>query len=392
MSEFSFNADKCEKYLSIGVLLPYLLLVIQTIISNFIELEVAQLISKTIVGFYFIFLYTKYKNLLPSFCIVALFFSCLFFLDGIIHIENGIYRINIFSYFITTCLPIFIVTKRIKNWTIFLDCSKKISYLLISLGAILFYLRIKGYTLSNEYNMSFGYYLLLPTVCALYFYFNKINTEVSLVFFCLGCIEILLLGSRGPILGVILFWGLYELFFSRIKTLRRFLFRGIIILIFFICYLNFNTIILFLSQIVKSLGIESRTLQYVLDGEISNLSNRDIIYSWALQQIGDSSILGNGIGYSFAIRGTHCHNIILEIFLEFGIILATVIIILFVGLCLYKLYKSNELERKIILIWFCVGVVPLLISSIYWEYMQFWTFVGVVFASGRKTPIKSFIK
>ena len=389
MRDLYFDSESYEKRLSIAVLLPYLLLTIQTVSSRFIGIGTAQIISKLVVGIYFIWIFGRYFNRLCfSMVIDAALFTSIFILDSFIHINKVSDRLDIYIYFISTCLPIFVFVKKIANWDVFLECARKISYLIIGLG--LFFLVIRDSAGLNEYNMSLGYYLLFPTICMLYLCLNKANIIVHGIFFLIGTIVIFLVGSRGPILGIVLFWGLYELFVSRIESVKEFFIKGIEIVVLFVGFIKFNDIVLYLSKIMEIIGLESRTLQYLVNGDIGNLSNRDIIYVWAFEQIDHSFFGGNGIGYSLAVIGTYCHNIILEMAVEFGVFIAFGIVLSLIILSAYKLYTSNSLEKGIILMWVCAGVVPLFVSSIYWEYMQFWMFLGVIISSGKKIRICPF--
>ena len=381
MSEY-IDFEFYYKKLSTAVLLPYLLLTIQTVSSRFIGLETAQTISKAVVGLYFVYVFVKYiKRLYSSMIVDAVLFTSIFILDSFLHINKVTNRVDVYIYFMSTCLPIFVYVKKIKNWDVFLNCSRKISYFIIVLG--LFFLITRDAADMNEYNMSLGYYLLFPTICMLYFSLNKVNTLINTAFFLTGIIVIFFIGSRGPILGIAIFWVLYELFVSKIKSKKEFISKGIGIIVLLICFFNFDTIVVYLSQITENIGLESRSLQYLLNGDFGNLSNRDIIYRWAFEQIDQAFFIGNGIGYSLATIGTYCHNIVLEIAVEFGVIISLALSFFLIILSIYKLYIGNSSERRMILIWFCVGIVPLFMSSIYWEYMQFWTFLGVVISSGK---------
>lgn len=384
-----FNSETYYKRLSTAVLLPYLLLTIQAISSKLIGLGLAQMVSKVVVGLYFAYVFVKYFNrLCPAMISSVVFFSFIFIIDSLIHINKTTDRFDVYIYFISTCLPIFVYARKIKKWDVFLECSRRISYIIIGLGMFILITRNMTALGQNEYNMSLGYHLLFPTICMLYFFLINVNALVHAIFFVMGTIVILFVGSRGPVLGIVLFWGLYKLFVSRVKSWKELIYTGIEIAFLLILYFNFNAIVSQISSIMEFVGLESRTLQYLLEGNIGNLSNRDIIYDWAFEQIGQTFFLGNGIGYSLATRGTYCHNIIVEMAVEFGVFITFGIILFLIILSAYKLFTSNSLEKRMILIWFCVGVIPLFMSFLYWEFMQFWTFLGVVISSGNEIELK----
>ena len=126
MRDLYFDSESYEKRLSIAVLLPYLLLTMQTVSSRFIGLETAQIISKLVVGIYFIWIFGRYfKRLCSSMVIDAALFTSIFILDSFIHINKVSDRLDIYIYFISTCLPIFVFVKKIANWDVFLECARK---------------------------------------------------------------------------------------------------------------------------------------------------------------------------------------------------------------------------------------------------------------------------
>lgn len=373
--------EKFNIQLSIAVLLPYLVLTFQTFASQYIALNRIQIVSKASLGVYFLFVFAKYLYKLGGkLFLTILFFGLIFLIDAIFHF-NVSTRFGICFYFLTSCLPILICASSITDWDIFFECSKKFSYITIVLGFLILLTR-SNY--AEAYNISLGYYLLFPTISMLFFVIKKDRVFISALFFALGLITITLMGSRGPLISIIVF-VVFQIFpsFRKGSNKENLLKTGVIALIIY-GFANFNSIIQAIYRFSLSHGMESRTLQYLIQGDFGNLSNRDIIYNWALEQINNSYAFGHGIGYSIMSRGTHCHNILLEMAVEFGVILTFIVFTALIIVFLYKLHGSSEKERNTILIWFCVGVIPLFMSSIYWEYMQFWCFIGVLMTTGNR--------
>ena len=67
--------EKFNNQLSIAVLLPYLVLTFQTFVSQYIALNRIQIVSKLILGVYFLFVFAKYLYKLGG----KLFLTILFF-------------------------------------------------------------------------------------------------------------------------------------------------------------------------------------------------------------------------------------------------------------------------------------------------------------------------
>jgi O-antigen ligase len=76
--------------------------------------------------------------------------------------------------------------------------------------------------------------------------------------------------------------------------------------------------------------------------------------------------------------GTYSHNIFLEIISGFGIIVG-IIILLFLGcITIRSLFLKNKTRANLMLMWFCIGFVPLIVSGSYLTSFQFWIFLGLI--------------
>ena len=81
----------------------------------------------------------------------------------------------------------------------------------------------------------------------------------------------------------------------------------------------------------------------------------------------DCVILASAQGAE-AIAGNYPHNIFLEILLQFGIVVGTVILVGLACLIWKSFSKGTELERSYLCIMLMLGVMPLLVSGTYLEW------------------------
>lgn len=224
-----------------------------------------------------------------------------------------------------------------------------------------FYL-LGGFTIES-YSMSFSYGCLLPMI-GLYRH-RKLPSYIAAV---LLFIIVLAIGSRGAAV-VFLAYFLYDILQSQKN--------GIIILIAFI--LIFAYLLLpVLGDYLSMIGINSRTLSLLLAGEISQDSGRSALYQEALQII-EENPLGIGLfGDRVHLDGAYCHNIILEMAVNWGYVGVLIIgsIILFVLIITYL--KSDRTNRNRIICYSLVLIGPLMVSHSYLTDPNFGIYCGMI--------------
>lgn len=381
------NHELDKKYnwlLSVAVLLPDLVLVAELMFTSALNASNVRMIGKGIIGVYFGFLVLRYyKRLLPKLLIFSAGFSTLFLFHLLLYPNRTAVIFDIISYFLLICLPIFVCSSEIVDAKILAQCSYIISYITILIGCLVVFFVLNS---SSSYNMSFGYYMLLPCIVMLYNIYCE-QSIWNIIGFVLSLGIILSLGSRGPILCIAFYVIFKELSLLRtnhiVKVSKLFFILLRIIAIICICvfYADIAKLILIAFGY---LGIGSRTIEMFLKGDLAYMSNRDHIYSWAIERINEKFLLGHGIGFSIQETGTYCHNIILEFAVEYGVLIAGVLIGMIILIIWYKLRHSNFLWRDTILIWISVGIIPLFVSGLYWTSMHFWCCMGMMSSTGKK--------
>lgn len=278
-----------------------------------------------------------------------------------------------------TCLPIFLSFASIRNFSAFLQVALWISLATSAIGILFIYFYFTGrmFFFEGIYNMSFGYSLLFPTL----FLFSRRKFFFTLLAIILTII-ILLLGSRGPLVPIILFVFLQRMILG---TVKERIFLTAFILIF----------ILFLPVILEYLalqGIESRTLNLLISGEaISHDSGREALYDIVKEKILENPLLGYGI---FADRifcnGIYCHNLFLEAFIDFGCIFP---LLLFIYIALKSLFLLKHLSKDNMLLFLLItlsAIIPLLVTGSYLTDFRFFLFLGYLnflFLGTNKIPI-----
>lgn len=232
---------------------------------------------------------------------------------------------------------------------------------------------ILGLVGDAEYNMSFGYMLLLPT---LYFIWHSYSNK----WFALPAVVLLLLillyASRGPLLFVALF--VFLSFVGRQRGTNKILILFGAVIFCGILYLAFDSIVSMLVDLADQLGIQSRTLNKMLQGEeaLTNLSGRDIIWRETEENIMRKPLLGWGVAGELSYMVSYPHHIILEMLLHYGLIAGGIIVLVVFGNILKGLI-ATKLRNPVILMFFCAGLCRLFLSGSYLMEPQFWILVAL---------------
>lgn len=268
------------------------------------------------------------------------------------------------------CIPIFLSVISVKNMQIFFRACLIISFISASVGIIYAFLFATGNLpmLEDMYNMSFGYSLLLPTLFLIYFNKSKI-----LIFLLI--LTILLAGSRGPLIPIFILIS-FKVFslYSKAKVFGIFLLFSVSFVVLFPILLNY----------LSDAGINSRTLFLFLDGSIDSDSGRENIYFIVWDKVIERPLLGYGFFADRTFLGVYCHNIFLELFLNWGVFFPATLLIILILFVLYLYRKISKDEKAFSILLFSASVIPLLVSSSYLIDFRLPLLMGFVYVYAKK--------
>lgn len=229
----------------------------------------------------------------------------------------------------------------------------------------------------GQYNLGFGYDVLF-----LFVIFIVLGKRNNKWYYCLSGISlfcIVVAGSRGPLLGV----GLILLLQLLDKIRKRRLFERIILIVLFIVvmtiiFANFTTIMMGIAFFLQRIGISSRTIMKIISGEISDNSGRTRLYQISMDLIRTGGPFGNGIyADRVAISSLttmwigYCHQIALEILIDYGYILGSFFLLVMVRRII-KILFSEESEWRNLYIIFLISASQLILSGSYLFSSTFW--------------------
>lgn len=338
----------------------------------------------------FVFMYVIYhaisNEFLYSIAIPTLVFLTIAIISFIISPEIQLLLVETTLVFFTRCLCGFYIGYHMFNSEEILTVMQKFSLIAVIYAVLIFMFNHK-IDMFNSY-MMISNNLLLPFLAVLFGVviqkkFQYILTVVILIS------TIVLYGARSPLLSIIFVCTI--LFFIYYKIMN--IYKKIIFLIIssgstILLFLTFDIIIAKLLQLFPG----SRSVILLSQGKLLSFEGRDIIYINAIKILikepfkirgilSDRFIVSSFLNVE-ASSGTYVHNILIELCLQYGLILGIIVIsyILLLTLNVFIiLTKSNKVENKILFSIFTgVTATSLMVSGSYITEYLFWIFLGYI--------------
>lgn len=210
------------------------------------------------------------------------------------------------------------------------------------------------------------------------FDFSMLDFTLSIV----GLISLLLYGSRGSLVTLFI---LFIIFIWLKMHNKKLLIFGCIILIFMTV---FGPMII--SNIITkmiSFGIDSRTIEKLLNGNLFKSNDRMMIYEYLMTIIFKNPIFGTGIcgdRYVLPLRfsgtdATYAHNLFIELMVDYGLIFGSLLIIILFYLIIKFLFKESNIDKKAFFyVFFIVGFIQLMISRSWITESNFFIFFAIL--------------
>lgn len=144
-------------------------------------------------------------------------------------------------------------------------------------------------------------------------------------------------------------------------------------------------LIILLGDLLRIFGMESRTMDMLVGNELFSTSTRDYIYELSLYYIKNNLYNIQGIfADRYLLRLTddwmaYPHNLILELMLDFGVVIGVVFTMIIFYQYIIQLIKSNLEKRTIIGVVATIIILRLMVSSSYMIEGLFYTVLGLLF-------------
>ena len=350
--------------ISVGVFFQPALILFQYVISSVLGMDIEQttvyrvaLTAAFMLPAMLVSLYRKPSTFFLSYFVVLsiLGLTSIIFPDNYSIISEAGVR-----FLLPVVVPSFICLQAIKDISV-VKISLRIVGWIAGLEALVFLLYfLMGRFSVEKYSLSFSYACLFPMLI-LYSQKQLIPVLISILIF----FEVLAFGSRG---AAVFFVAYIAFDFVRQKgKMRVIAIAASVLFVFLLPY--------FMSYL-DDLGVYSRTLAMAVDGGMTESDGRNYIYNKSMDALWNNPILGVGVYGDRILLGGYCHNILLEILLDFGLFLGLPILLIFVYIGVNAIKISKGVIRETAYILLFSGVLPLLLSGSYLQEPNFAIFIG----------------
>lgn len=273
--------------------------------------------------------------------------------------------------------------RNIDNFNQFEIIIKKISFILMIFYCIqcLEPLLNTYWIINGEkmvYNMDFGYSIQFPIIFMIYFYLKE-KKIIYLILSVLGTVAIILFGSRGPLIGIILYGVIQFVLYKKKNRMIRLIITCIVMLLMVLIIMDGSLIKNILSFLAEK-GIVSRTLSKLVNNLATDDTGRNIIRHSITNLFNYNGILfGYGPLGDQILTGYYSHNLILEILVTFGLLLGPILIFVFTFFLIFSFIKSKgTILNNYLIIFLCLSIPKLFLSSSFWRESFFWILMGMI--------------
>lgn len=268
-------------------------------------------------------------------------------------------------------LPVGVCAFTIKDYRVLYSVFVKSSYI-VFVVLLFCFLQRNNLATNKDYNMSFGFQIVIPTLIHISEYHLK-RKWYFLVLVVLELVMILLYANRSILLCVSFFVVVLILIGNSNYKRKFFIVTAIFALVLFL-YINGEEILDNVVLFLDSRGISSRTITMMNEHNIDYDSGRGEIWDCCFTMIQEKPILGWGLGGEYyelsrlmgyvnneSIIGTH--NMLIQFLVEFGVFVGSVLCLMVI-IPIFKLHKIKDTYKfLLLLVCYSATIVPCLISA-----------------------------
>lgn len=256
----------------------------------------------------------------------------------------------------------------------------------LSVIARIFYMVLFEDRMSSEQSQFQGNmpaaYDLLPHLCVVFVVFCKKSNLLGLFAFIFEFALLFVFGTRGPLLLLMIFCAAYVLTVKKIKHPVVLLFCAVIAC--GIALLFYEKILAIIRNVAISMGMSVRIIDKIMQGEIFGDSGRGNIITQLLVDLNKKPFIGYGFfadrNYDFA----YAHNLVVELFFNFGYVVGGILFIVFTLIMIKGLIKALKEKKEntavAIMTLMASSYLKLFLSGSYLEEVGLYVLLGICVA------------
>lgn len=296
---------------------------------------------------------------------------------------------SLFSSSITVMLlvyvPVFLLMLTRIDFRLLWDQFRLFSYITLFLSFFAFGRYLFVYKTTPPDYMSFAYMMLNPILIC--FICGTEGKHLDMILSLLGSFIILIVGCRGAVITLAVFFALYVLGFYIPRGGKKYGFFKYLVILGIIAIMIFSEQILtFISYGLSRIGFTSRTVNKLIagGGAFIESEGRRSIWTQAINNIG---FLGKGLFGDRTVildeyaHAAYAHNFVLEILVDFGwifgLIIVAYLIALFIRAVRYAFPSQSPILIKLTFAMIGIIFAKHMISTSFLTSFDFWFYLGL---------------
>lgn len=313
------------------------------------------------------------KRLSVSDIFFSLVVICLYLMTYVFYPENTTFLDETSFSFLICSLPYYFVG-RIIDYEKVAKPLYVLSVISIICMTLFYFAKISDGEALEEGSGMNSAFRMLPFIMIVFCHAFKYKDIISILLGLFSVFVLLSFGNRGSVLYLFVFIIVGIL--HSMKSNNKFLIILALSIIIGLFYIYFDFIILGLYGIMGELGFSVRIFDKIIEGEIADSSGRDVIVNTLLTEL-NTRPLGLGLIGDRVVTGTYAHNFFIEVIVSFGYFIGPFICILLLIYLVKAFQKSIRTDKHLFYVaTICFGFLPLMTSSSFLTYPNFWLFLG----------------
>ena len=297
--------------------------------------------------------------------------------------QNSTEIIALLPRFMTYCLLTAFLITRLTSLRWLAHYMKLFSYgiTLTALVSTLYILSVGHSSFSDwsVYSMPLSTYTLISTMWH-YYQFFETKRIVPLGFAIVGTLVIVLVGSRNPLLAILVYVlvSILRHLFDRKQTfLVRLAALACCSIAAFLAFF-WRRVVSLIYRLLYAFGIHSRTLYLLMQEEISD-SGRNEIHAKLIAYMNEHPLRPLGVaGDRIPLDGEWAHGLYFSILATFGYVLGAVVLILLAVMCIKALRRSRGVAREMLILYMCIVLPRGFVAVDVWQNDVFWWMLAIM--------------
>ncbi len=171
-------------------------------------------------------------------------------------------------------------------------------------------------------------YNLLPHACLVFYRMVQKPNPWNVSSFTLSCMLLFMLGSRGPVLCIIVFAAVVLFMGRNVKRPLMFCIIALVALMFIFIDDLLYTVLYWVYKLADTLGLSTRVFDKYLTGNFTVSASRVEIQETVMGALNRNPVFGLGIYGDRSVSGGHySHNILIEVLSQHGYFFGTILLI-----------------------------------------------------------------